>query len=146
LARQGYLHLIKAIPICGFDEGLNKISDHLKFSDCRCHQQFALFGFNRENQRSTVWNKRYLWICALFHLFREETNAGLQGTAIYFDLKDSLYINTGVFSPGCTLQRFCFLSGARKQVERRLMIRNNSRRALLIHGINKQAINNFSGI
>jgi len=33
-------------------------------------------------------------------------NAGLQDTAIYFDLKDSLYKNPDVFSTGCTLQRF----------------------------------------
>jgi len=32
-------HLIKAIPRCGFDEGLNKISDHLQFSDCRCSKE-----------------------------------------------------------------------------------------------------------
>ena len=56
------------------------------------------------DRHSTVQNKRYLWICALFHLFREETNAGLQGPAIYFDLKDSLHTNPGVFSPGCTLK------------------------------------------
>jgi len=55
-----------------------------------------------KEKRSTVWKKRYLWICALFHLFREETNAGLQGIGICFDLKDSLYTNPGIFSPGCS--------------------------------------------
>jgi len=35
-----------------------------------------------------------------------EANTSFQETAIYFALKDSLYTNPIVFSPGCTLQQF----------------------------------------
>jgi hypothetical protein len=38
-----------------------------------------------------------------FHLFLEETNAGLQETAICFHLKASSYTNSGVFSLRYTL-------------------------------------------
>ena len=79
---------------------------------CRCHRPFCALRIEPRNPISIVCNKLYQWICAFFHLFRGETNAGLQVTAIYFGFKDSLYTNLGVFSPGCTLQRF--LPGAYK--------------------------------
>jgi hypothetical protein len=55
---------------------------------CRCNRQFALFGFNRETSVVQSETNALYGIYAFFHLF-PETNAGLQGAAIYFDLKDS---------------------------------------------------------
>jgi len=78
---------------CIFDDEIDKISERLKTFISRCHRQFAFFGFNRETSVVQSETNAIYGICAFFHLFPEETNAGLQGTAIYFALKDSLYEN-----------------------------------------------------